>query len=156
MAAAAGSFLIASCTPRHSYFEPEEPAEIVKPALVSTPSPIYREGKDLILIKEIDGRAPTFLDTKAVVHPGQHSFLVYVELHHDGSSPDESYVTRTEEILTFKVDAEHEYLIDARETRSGLWLWATDKTDQIVVAGHPPRDLPESEQVKPIWKNEGR
>lgn len=137
-------FLCLACLPQRSYLEPSrQPPALVKTALVRTPSPIYRDGKDLIVIKTINGKPPTFLDDKAIVHPGRHTFQVAVELRHEGKSPDQGYVTRADTSLTFDIEAEHDYLIDAAEDENGVWIWARDLTDGLIVAGTPPRKPPE-------------
>lgn len=155
------AFLILSCSPpERSWFEPSNPSpEMVKPGIVTTPSPIFREGKDLILIKSIDGVPPTFLENKAVVPPGKHSFEVLAELHHYSTSSerplrDRSYVTRALNTLEITVEAQHDYLIDALEDRNGVWIWAMDVTDNVVVAGERPRELPKDKQVAPVWRGD--
>lgn len=148
--------IMASCTPKRSFFEPTDlPEEYFKSGLVRTPSPIYRNGKDLITIKTIDGFPPTFLDDKVVVAPGVHSFQISLELHHpDPKSPDRSYVTRADVTLDFEVEAKGEYLIDAHENEDGLWIWATDLQTDITVAGRAPRNLPPRKKPEPVWADE--
>jgi hypothetical protein len=140
------------CSATRSVLEPTPPPELVKPAIVSTPSPFFRGGRDLITIKTIDGKAPTFLDTKVVVSPGKHTFHVELELHHDSSTTTKSYVTRVDSSLVFAVDAGHEYLIDAVEDTHGLWLWVKDLADKTIVAGEPPRELPPEDRTRPMWE----
>jgi hypothetical protein len=146
------SLMFIGCGGARSVLEPPPPPELVKPAIVSTPSPFFRGGRDLITIKTIDGKAPTFLDTKVVVSPGKHNIQVQLELHHDGSKTTKSYVTRVDSSLVFAVDAGHEYLIDALEDKNGLWLWVKDLTDNTVAAGEPPRELPAEDRTRPMWE----
>ncbi|MCB0323245.1 MAG: hypothetical protein KDD69_06705 [Bdellovibrionales bacterium] len=148
-------FVCSACTPERSYFEPTElPSDQIKSALVRTPSPIYRDGKDLILIETVDGQPPTFLEDKVIVAPGEHIFQVRLELRHDDpASPDTGYATRANLSLTFETEAEGEYLIDAVEDENGLWVWAVDLETDITVAGRPPVDLPPGQRVRPIWRD---
>ena len=112
----------------------------VRTALVRTPTPIFREGTDLIVIKTVNNREPTFLDDKVIVPIGIHSFEVSVELRHDDEkNPDRSYVTRANKTLQFRADAAKEYMIDAREDASGLWIWAREIETGIIVAGDAPK-----------------
>ncbi len=133
--------------------EPSSPdPELVKAGVVHTPSPIFRNGKDLITIKTVDGKAPVFLDNKTLISPGEHVFQISLELYHDGDASTKSFVTRADTSLKFNVEAEHEYLIDAVEDENGLWLWVTDTTDNAIVAGEAPRELPAAERTRPQWK----
>lgn len=145
---------VAACTPARSQFEPEElPDERINSALVRTPSPIYRDGKDLIIIKTIDGVPPTFHQDKAIVSPGLHTFQVGLEFHHDDKvEKAKRYITKADVSLEFEVEADGEYLIDAYEDDSGVWLWALDLATNIVVAGKRPLGVAPKKAVAPIWK----
>ena len=133
--------LVVGCTPKRSLLEPSSyPRRLVKSGIVKTPSPAYRNGTDLIVIKAVDGEPPTFLETKAVVSPGVHTFQIGIEMQREGTGKnDKSYVTRADTSLEFEVEADHEYLIDAEENERGLWVWAVDLTTNFLVAGEKPR-----------------
>ena len=129
-----------ACTPDRSLLEPKSmPNKLIGSALISTPSPILRDGKDLIKIVSIDGEETEYLDNRVFVSPGVHTFRVVVELRKDStSSTDEVLVTRADTSLTFKAEANGEYLVDARENRNGVWVWATNLKNKYIVAGDPP------------------
>jgi hypothetical protein len=131
------------CIPKKNYLEPKRmPPKDVKSAVVFTPSPVYREGKDLITIEAIDGQEPTFMDNRAIVSPGRHRFQMRIELHHDSRrTPDRSFVTRADTSIIIDIEAQKEYMIDAREDAEGLWVWATDLDTDEIVAGKPPKEL---------------
>ncbi len=131
-----------ACTPKRSLLEPKSmPGELIGAALIKTPSPILRDGKDLIKITSIDGTPAKYLENKIFVSPGTHTIQVRVELRKDRpGSTDEVLVTRADTSLTFEAEANAEYLIDAKEDRNGVWIWAINVKNQYVVAGDPPRD----------------
>lgn len=132
--------LASSCTTDHSYLEPEEmPRELVESAIVRTPTPLLRDGRDSILIKRIDGKPPTFLESKWVVAPGWHDLELEVELRHPSSfEREKSYVTKLARDLRLYVEAGREYVVDAREDDGGVWIWVYDAETKSVVAGEAP------------------
>ncbi len=146
-----------ACMPSRGLLEPNNlPPEHIRSALVQTPSPVFRNGKDLIVIKTIDGQEPTFLETKAIVSPGRHRFQVEVELQRqDPEDPDSSYVVRADKTLEFSVDADGRYLIDAQGDGDELWIWAVDMRSKQTVAGEPPRQIDHNDpdRVDRIWGN---
>ena len=107
------------------------------PGVVRTPSPIYRDGKDLILIKTIDGKSPIMAGSRTALPPGKHEFQVYVELHSRSASGILDGVTHGGGFLKFNVAPGHNYLIDAAEDQNGVQIWAIDETSKTIVAGHP-------------------
>ena len=140
-------FACAGCTPRRSILEPRSmPGELIGAALISTPSPILRGGRDLIKITSIDGEKAEYLDNRVFVSPGVHTIQVEVELRKNRpGSKEEVFITRADTSLTFEVEANGEYLIDAKENRQGVWIWATNVKNDYIVAGDPPpgqRDRP--------------
>jgi hypothetical protein len=146
-----------ACMPSRGILEPRTlPPEHIRSALVQTPSPVFRDGKDLIVIKTIDGQTPTFLETKAIVSPGRHRFQVEVELQRqDPKIPDRNYVVRADKTLEFGVDANGRYLIDAQEQGDELWIWAVDMRTKQTVAGEPPRQIDHNDpkRIEGIWGN---
>lgn len=131
---------IIGCTPSRSYLEPRSiPRELIASALISTPSPVRRDGMDLIRIVAVDGQQAEYLDNKLFVTPGVHTIQVAVELRrNDPGSQAKTLVTRADTSLTFKAEANGSYVIDAREDNRGVYIWATDTKTSYVVAGNPP------------------
>lgn len=124
------------CSPVNVLEPIEYDEELVGSAIVRTPSPIFRDGKDLIRIVKVDGEAITFFENKVVVHPGRHVFQIQLELKNPKG--EQTLITRADTTLSFTTQAAHEYLIDAVDDSQGLWVWATDLTDNAIVAGSPP------------------
>ena len=148
-------FAVTGCKPVNMLEPDVLPPDQIKTALVHTPSPIYRNGKDLIVIRTIDGKLPTFMETKAIVSPGVHSFQIAVELHHEsGRRSEQGYITKADTSLRFDVEANGEYLIVALEDEHGVWVWVTDLNTKFIVAGDPPRSLPKDQRIEPMWRND--
>lgn len=132
--------LLMGCAPSHGYLEPEEPpAELVESAIIRTPTPLLKDGRDSIVIKTIDGKPPTFLEYKWVVEPGDHELEIQVELKHDSRfSTDRTFHTRVLRKLPVTVEPDREYLVDAEENETGLFIWVTDIESKTVIAGEAP------------------
>lgn len=135
--------LLAGCGGTHSVLEPEEmPRELVESSILRTPTPLLRDGRDSILIKAIDGKPATFLESKWIVEPGWHTLTLEVELHHESTfDPKKSYLTKTSRLLELHVEAGREYVVDAREDSNGLWIWVYDAHTRTVVAGESPAEV---------------
>jgi hypothetical protein len=153
----ASILFMSACMPSRGLLEPNNlPPEHIRSALVQTPSPVFRDGKDLIIIKTIDGKIPTFLETKAIVSPGTHRFQIEVELQRkDPKNPDRNYVVRADKTLEFSVDADGRYLIDAQDEGDELWIWAVDMRSKLTVAGEPPRQINHNDpkRIEGVWGN---
>lgn len=136
------SFLFAFCSCQDLIRPKSFPATQVASALVTTPSPVYRGGEDLITIVSIDGQPPTFMENKAIVSPGVHVFQVRVEIYHDSSrNQDRRFVTRADTSIKVEIKARKVYLIDAKEDARGLWVWVKDTdTDEVVAGEMPPQN----------------
>ena len=135
---------VVGCAPSHGYLEPSDPpSAVVESAIIRTATPLLKDGRDSIVIKTIDGKAPTFLEFKWVVEPGTHELEIQVELKHDSRfSKDKTFHTRVIRKLPVTVEADREYLVDAEENDTGLFIWVRDIETKTVVAGEaPPRPL---------------
>lgn len=134
------AMLALGCVPNRSLLAPkDQPIELVGAAVVRTPSPVLREGRDLVLIKSVDGKATNYLENRSVVSPGRHEFHIVIEMRGDKTNrKDEIAVTKVDTTLSFEAKPEREYLIDAREDEQGVWVWAVDTSNDDVVAGSRP------------------
>ncbi len=137
------SYCISGCNLSGNVLEPSRlPSKYIKPALVYTPSPSYilkTKGNYLIEIKAIDGRLPTFLESKAVVSPGVHNFQVYIKFEEASKTiKDENIITQVDTNIIFNIEAKKEYLINTTKKDQQVFIWAEDVDTGVVVGGNRP------------------
>lgn len=139
-------FSVSSCVMTRSIFEPaHQPDELVKTAIVRAKSPIYEKGC-LITINSVNGEKPMLVESKAIVSPGKVNIVVNIELKKSFSKTRRQYSTKAATSFDFEAKAEHEYIIEAAENSSGLWVWVEDLATKEVVAGNSPSGKTISEE----------
>ncbi len=116
--------------------------EAKKPGVVRTPSALYRNGKDLIEIRSVNGQTPKLIGSAVAVTPGKHVFRVGAELRSKGETPAISEITKADTYIELQVESEHDYLIDAGEDQGGVQFWVTDQTTKKLIYGQPAATLP--------------
>lgn len=131
--------LLTACSAPQKYVKPaHQPDELVKSAVIKTPTPLLMNDRDSLLIRSIDNEAPTFLEYKWIVTPGWHDVLVEGEFYRDSAVKNQVYRTTASRTLSIFAEADHEYIIRAKPHGNDVFIWVLDENTGAIVAGEVP------------------
>ncbi len=131
--------LLPGCRVLGDAIQAEPDLSVVGAAILRTESPLLINGKDSVLIKRVDGAGPRLFEHKWVVTPGWHEVEIEAELNED-TGKDSRLTTKVARVLAVHIHAGRNYLVQAKQLESSVWIWITDEDSGESVAGEAPGD----------------